>query len=60
MKTSEFLRQLRKKGCRFYRQAKGSHEIWIGPNGEFEPIPVHSKEMKIGLAEKIKKRLGVK
>lgn len=29
--SKQLKRRLRKAGCRFYRQGKGDHEIWISP-----------------------------
>jgi predicted RNA binding protein YcfA (HicA-like mRNA interferase family) len=38
--TREVLRKLRNSGANFYRSGKGSHEIWIGPNGQKMAISV--------------------
>ena len=42
MTYRELRRKLETLGCRFQRQADGSHEIWINPgNGQRTPIPRH-------------------
>ncbi|MBF8286822.1 MAG: hypothetical protein HW393_636, partial [Dehalococcoidia bacterium] len=37
MRYSELVRKLRRSGVEFYRQARGSHEVWWRPikEGEF-------------------------
>ena len=42
MTYRELRRKLERLGCRFDRQASGSHEIWLNPTNEREtPIPRH-------------------
>ncbi|MDR0792651.1 MAG: type II toxin-antitoxin system HicA family toxin [Chitinophagaceae bacterium] len=62
MKSSEFLRLLRRHGCYFVRQGKGSHEIWFSSVTQKEfPVPNHgSQEIGLGLERKIKKLAGIK
>ena len=60
VKTSEFVRWLRQRGATFGRHGKGSH-LKVYLNDKFSIIPMHrSKEIGTGLAEKIKKDLGLK
>ncbi|MDR2366441.1 MAG: type II toxin-antitoxin system HicA family toxin [Zoogloeaceae bacterium] len=59
MKYSEFRRYLKSLGATF-AAAKGSH-FKVTLNGRVSFFPDHgAKEMKTGLAEAIKKDLGVK
>ena len=48
MRYSELVRKLRRLGCEFRRQAKGSHEIWWDPKRKlYTVIPNHpGKEIK--------------
>lgn len=59
MKCNEFFREIKKKGWRFSRQGKGSHEIWT--NGQKEIcIPNHgSKEMPNGLEKTLRKQMDL-
>ena len=60
MKTSEFLRWLKYKGAIFdTRKGKGSH-IRVMLNGRQTVVPSHSKDLKTGTVEAIKKQLGIK
>lgn len=60
MKTSEFLRWLKDKGATFdVRKGKGSH-IRVTLNGKYTVVPSHSKDLKTGTVEAIKKQLGIK
>lgn len=38
----EVIARLRKLGFAFYRQAKGSHEIWRHPDGRWTMVPRHA------------------
>lgn len=43
----DIVKVAKKLGFSFYRQAKGSHEIWYRPNGRYTTIPHHgSKSIK--------------
>ena len=48
MRYAELVRKLRRRGVEFYRQAKGSHEVWWQPaTGKRTTIPNHpGREMK--------------
>ena len=60
MKTSEFLRWLKKKGATFdANRGKGSH-IRVTLGDKQTVVPSHSKELKTGTVEAIKKQLGIK
>lgn len=58
MKDKELLKLLLKNGWQL-SEFKGSHHI-LTKNGKIEVIPVHGKDMKIGLLTKILKRTGLK
>ena len=58
MKSSEFKRWLAALGATF-TSAKGSH-LRVELNGKITFLPMHSKELKTGLVEGIKKQLGLK
>lgn len=58
MKDKELLKLLLKNGWHL-SEIKGSHHI-LTKNGKIEVIPVHGKDMKIGLLTKILKRTGLK
>ena len=59
MKSSEFLREVKKKGWLFQRQGKGSHEIYE-KNGKQVSIPNHgTKELGKGLEQKLRKEMGL-
>lgn len=58
MKDKELLKLLLKNGWKL-SEIKGSHHI-LTKNGKIEVIPVHGKDMKIGLLTKILKRTGLK
>ena len=59
MKTNELLKILKKGGCKPFRDAKGSHQIWHNPTtGEKCVVPIHpSKEAGKGLENVIIKKL---
>jgi len=58
MKSTEFKRWLTAQGATF-AGAKGSH-LKVTLNGKTSFLPMHSKELKTGLVEAIKKQLGLK
>ena len=58
VKSSEFKRWLTAQGATF-EGAKGSH-LRVKLNGKTSFLPMHSKELKTGLVEGIKKQLGLK
>lgn len=61
MNYREFTRKLRRLGCEFERQAKGSHEIWINPqNGKTTAIPNwEAKELRTGLIRNVLRDLEI-
>lgn len=60
VKTSEFLRWLKKNGATIdAAKGKGSH-IKVILNGKQTVVPGHSKELKTGTVAAIKKQLGLK
>lgn len=58
MKSSEFKRWLAAQGATF-EGAKGSH-LKVKLNGKISFLPMHSKDLKTGTVEGIKKQLGLK
>jgi mRNA interferase HicA len=58
MKSSEMKRWLTKLGATF-QPGRGSH-LHVVLNGRRSVIPMHNKELGKGLAEQIKKDLGLK
>jgi mRNA interferase HicA len=58
MKSSEMRRWLTKLGATF-ASGKGSH-VHVTLNGRKSIMPMHNKELGTGLAEQIKKDLGLK
>jgi mRNA interferase HicA len=58
VKSSEFKRWLTAQGATF-EPAKGSH-LKVVLKGNTSYLPMHSKELKTGLVEGIKKQLGLK
>jgi predicted RNA binding protein YcfA (HicA-like mRNA interferase family) len=61
MKTSEFVRSLKKQGIKFYRHG-ARHDTYINPeNGKKSELPRHrSQEIGTKKKEKILKDLGLK
>ncbi len=60
MKYSEFIKLIKKNGWVFYREGKGSHEIWKKGEKQ-EVVPNHgAKEMPKGLERTLKKRMDLK
>lgn len=58
MKSSEFKRWLASQGALF-EHAKGSH-VKVLLNGKTSYLPMHSKDLKTGTVEGIKKQLGLR
>ena len=58
VKSAEFKRWLAKQGVTFGEQ-KGSH-LKLFFQGRQSVLPMHSKELKTGTVEGIKKQLGLK
>jgi mRNA interferase HicA len=58
VKSSEFKRWLSRQGVTF-GPAKGSH-LSVRLNGKTSTLPMHSKDLKTGTVEGIKKQLGLK
>lgn len=61
MTHRELTRKLRRLGCVFVRQARGSHEIWANDTtGATSPIPNHgSKDLATGTVLRIIRNLGI-
>jgi predicted RNA binding protein YcfA (HicA-like mRNA interferase family) len=62
LKYSELVRKLRRRGIEFYRQARGSHEVWWHPQtGRRATIPNHAgKDIKPKTLSSILRDLGLK
>jgi mRNA interferase HicA len=58
VKSSEFKRWLAAQGATF-TSGKGGH-LRVQLNGRISVLPMHSKDLKKGLVEGIKKQLGLK
>jgi mRNA interferase HicA len=58
VKSSEFKRWLEKQGATF-TSGKGGH-LRVELNGKISVLPMHSKDLKKGLVEGVKKQLGIK
>jgi len=59
MKSSEFLREIKRKGWVLVRQGKGSHEIYQ-KNAQQVSVPNHgSKEFGKGIEIKLRKEMGL-
>ena len=61
MTYRQLTRKLRALGCRFDRQARGSHEIWINPENRGKAtIPFWgSDDLKPGVIGSILRDLGI-
>ncbi len=60
MRYRELVRKLRRLGCQFRRQAKGSHEIWWHPGKKlYTVIPRHSGDIAEGTFRKMLKDLDL-
>lgn len=54
------IRRLKKRGFSFYRQAAGSHEIWINPESKlFTTIPNHTGDIPEGTMHAILRQAGI-
>jgi mRNA interferase HicA len=58
VKSSEFKRWLADQGATF-ESAKGSH-MKVKLNGKTSFLPMHTKDLKTGTLQGIKKQLGIK
>jgi mRNA interferase HicA len=58
VKSSEFKRWLAAQGATF-TTGKGSH-LRVELNGKISILPMHSKDLKKGTVEGVKKQLGLK
>jgi mRNA interferase HicA len=58
VKSSEFKRWLADQGATF-KPGKGSH-LKVSLNGKSSVLPMHSKDLKKGLIEGIRRQLGLK
>jgi predicted RNA binding protein YcfA (HicA-like mRNA interferase family)/predicted RNase H-like HicB family nuclease len=59
-KYREIIKRLRKQGFEFFREAKGSHEIWHCEETErFTTIPKHRGDMPEGTVRAILQQAGV-
>lgn len=59
-KYRDIIRILKRFGFEFYRQAAGSHEIWLNPvKKRFTTIPNHSGDMPEGTLRAIIKQAGI-
>lgn len=60
LKYSQFTKKLRKSGFSFYRQAKGSHEIWFNTvTKRFVSVPRHPGTFKKGTLGGMIEDMGV-
>ena len=56
----DIIKNLKKLGFEFYRQAAGSHEIWHNPKtNKFTTIPNHSVDMPEGILRAILKQADI-
>jgi len=57
----EVTRRLRKLGFRFYRQGRGSHELWVrDADGRVIPVPRYKgKKIRKGTVSAIIREVGV-
>ena len=61
MKYREVTARLKKLGFRFYRQGKGSHELWVrDSDGKVIPVPRYkTKDIRKGTIARIIKEIGL-
>ncbi|MDE2842047.1 MAG: type II toxin-antitoxin system HicA family toxin [Chloroflexota bacterium] len=61
MTYGELRLKLENLGCRFQRQGRGSHEIWLNPaNGQQSPVPRHGNlDLATGTLHQIRRNLGI-
>lgn len=57
----DIVKRLKKLGFRFYRQGKGSHELWVRDNdGKVIPVPHHrGKNIRKGTVKAIINEIGL-
>ncbi|PJE80655.1 hypothetical protein CI610_00316 [invertebrate metagenome] len=55
MNSRELRKLVATKGCKFHRQGKGSHEIWMNKQGDKTAIPHPKNKVGSGLLKKILK-----
>lgn len=57
----EIISRLKKLGFRFYRQGKGSHELWVrDDDGKVIPVPHYrGKKIRKGTVRAIIREIGV-
>ncbi len=60
MSYNEVITRIKRYGFRFYRQGKGSHELWArDEDGKVVPVPRTSKDIKKGTVRAIIRIVGV-
>jgi len=60
LKYEELVARLRKLGFRFYRQGKGSHELWVrDSDGKVVPVPRHGKPIRKGTLRAIIREISI-
>lgn len=61
LKYKDVTNKLQRIGFRFYRQGKGSHELWVrDSDGKVIPVPKHlGKDIKKGTLKSIIKGIGI-
>ncbi|MGH7889319.1 MAG: type II toxin-antitoxin system HicA family toxin [Thermodesulfobacteriota bacterium] len=61
LRYEDVVRKLKKLGFKFYRQGKGSHELWVrDSDGKTIPIPKHKgKDVRKGTLKAIIGQTGV-
>ncbi|MEW5843677.1 MAG: type II toxin-antitoxin system HicA family toxin [Bacteroidota bacterium] len=57
----DIIKRIKKFGFRFYRQGKGSHELWVrDEDGKVIPVPHHKgKSIRKGTVKAIIQEIGV-
>lgn len=56
----EVTARLRRLGFRFYREGKGSHELWVrDSDGKVVPVPHHARPIRKGTLRAIIRQVGV-
>lgn len=50
---------LEKRGCKFKRQGRGSHEIWVTEDGKRVVVPRHPRDITEGTIKSIIKQAGL-
>ena len=61
LKYKDITKKLQRTGFRFYRQGKGSHELWVrDSDGKVIPVPKHlNKDIKKGTLKSIIRGIGI-